>query len=108
MEGRLPPFALQSTGLAARYAFDNKSKLEKHLSVIEGGKNLGFPRYYQRILGTDPERLKMKGYVKTADLLQEYVDDGYSWNEFQGLVLKSAEQEEKDLIVQQKIMESKK
>jgi hypothetical protein len=101
---RLPPFALQSTGLGSSYAFAHKEHIQEHLSVIEGDKNYGLPRYYQRVLGIDGEKLKMKSAVKEADVWSHYADEGYTYDEYYGLVNEAREQKEKDLLAQEKLM----
>ena len=105
---RLPSFNLQSTGIGACYAFAHRERIEKHLSVIEGNKNFGTPRYYSRILGLDNERLKLKREMKDSELYGKYLDDfGLESEAFHKLAVSAQEQREKNLHAQEKIIRSK-
>ena len=42
--GRIQPFALQSTGLGAQFAYDKRHEIKERLSVTQGNKNVGLPR----------------------------------------------------------------
>jgi len=100
---RLPPFALQSTGIGACYAFENRDRLQEHLCVVEGGKNVGLPRYYQRILDIDTERLLMKRYANDAQVLSSLVDAGYSRCEIDRLLIEAFEQKDINFTAQEKL-----
>jgi hypothetical protein len=99
----LPPFALQSTGLGASYAFANRESIQKHLSVVEGNKNLGLPRFYQRVLGIDTQMLVVKRQMKDAEVRGNYIDLGVSDKEFVELAKQALVQDEKNLIAQERI-----
>ena len=96
--GRLPPFALQSRGIGARYAFEHWEELKTNLCVIERGKNLGTPRYYAKVVNLDTQDLQMKRHKIEAEVFQKYVDEGYDWSNYQDLKKESIEQEEKDML----------
>ena len=102
-EGRLPPFALQSRGLGARYAIENRTRIKADLCVRENNKNVGLPRYYAKVVNVDGEKLKMKRYQKEAQVVAHYVDDGYDYHDYIKLALAATEQKEKNLIAQEKL-----
>ena len=99
---RIPPFALQSHYIGARYAVRHSERIHTELSVIEGRKNIGLPRYYQRVLGVDTVRLKEK--AKTKMLADEY--DFYKQfpdGDYEAHKLKMRDAKELKLSVREKI-----
>ena len=95
--GRLQPFALQSTGLGARYAYENREKIKACLSVNEGNKNIGLPRYYVRVLGISTDSLRKVGELKRLDTRAMYPE--LSEEEYTELVNSALKQKEANMII---------
>lgn len=51
----LPPFSLSSQGLGKRYALEHQDEILRCFGVTFHGRNLGFPRYFRKVLGVDKE-----------------------------------------------------
>ena len=47
---RFPPFSLCSNGIGKRYALDHRDELMRDFGVMFRGRNLGFPRYFRKVL----------------------------------------------------------
>jgi hypothetical protein len=101
-QGRVPPFAMQSAGHGGRWCIDNRKRLQDDLSVIEGSKNLGLPRYYQRILNIDPGMLMIRAKMKETDKLYAFTDLGYSADEINEFSNAAAAQKEKEMLWMEK------
>jgi len=108
LKGRLQPFALQSTGLGAYYAYENREKIKANLSVIEGKKNFGLPRYYQRIIGVDTDMLREKSLKKEYERYQFMKDLGWSHNDIMRIFKEESNQKEIDLVTKDNIKELRK
>lgn len=73
-EGRTPPFSLKSQGIGKEYAIRNSKQMLSNLNVTMQGKNVGFPRYYQKILEVNKYIMREKReelIQATEDMLSE-------------------------------------
>jgi len=104
---RLPPFALQSGGIGAWYAFQNRERIQEHLCVIEGNKNLGLPRYYQRLLLIDSEDLIEKRMMKDNETVCYYYEKGFNKEQICKLVMEANEQKEQEMLWNEKTRRTK-
>lgn len=74
VSGRVQPFSLKSNGIGRRYVEDNKTLLEKELSIRYKGIPLGLPKYYRNLLEVDSQVLYEKGKERLEELKEFYVN----------------------------------
>ena len=101
--GRLPPFALQSTGLGSRYAWSHKDDIQEHLCCREGNHNLGLPRYYKRLLDIDSARLIDARKTRDFNTALPYYEDDMTHDEYVKLQASVMHQKEVDMLAQERI-----
>lgn len=62
------PFRLSSLGLGKSYALEHREKIISDLGVQQGGKNKGFPKYYQSLF----EKQDIGDYLKDMTDFEQY------------------------------------
>lgn len=67
--GKVPPFIRMSKGIGLRFAQEHKKILTDSLTLGVRGYRTALPRYFRDKLGVDPEQMKLKHYMDSADKL---------------------------------------
>lgn len=75
------PFAVMSKGIGIEYAFDNKDRIIKNLSVLRKGEDRGLPRYFVKVLGIDNKELVKKAALKAYNIQEYHFSKGLDINE---------------------------
>lgn len=103
--GRLRPFALFSKGIGRAYCDEHASSIRQSLSVIEGKKSLGLPRYYAKRLGITADEYTLHRTRRLGLDVERYGDmvDSETVANFQNDVSKEIE---KTLVTREKLRRS--
>lgn len=73
---RPEPFQLQSNGIGRSFALDNKERIESTLNITMRGKNVGIPRYYQKILELDKDAFQEQKNEHSRSVYDHYRKKG--------------------------------
>lgn len=104
--GRLRPFAMFSKGIGRGYCDEHASSIRQSLSVVEGKKRLGLPRYYAKRLGITADEYALERTRRLGLDVELYGDmvTVETVEEFQKSVSKEIE---KVLVTREKLSRSK-
>lgn len=102
------PFAIMSKGIGLEYAFDNKNRIRKDLSVIRHGEDRGLPRYFVKVLGIDSKELLKKAAMKAYNIQEYHFSEGLDINELMQRYKEDREQRIAELKARQRLFSRRK
>lgn len=70
--GRTPPFSLMSKRLGQQFVLDNEAQARQQLKFTMNGQDVGFPKYYKKILDMDPELFVQQAKDRRTEVLNHH------------------------------------
>ena len=111
------PFQVVSQGFGKKFALANKEYLETNLNVTMKGAQVGFPRYYRKVLGVKNNDISRRMEERAINSNAEYImkimtkggcgDEVVSWtkDEVKKMLEETREQKRKNLEAKAKLKE---
>lgn len=97
------PFSIMSKKIGYDYAVKNKDQINFMDNITIYGEPVGIPRYYQKVIDYDPEKLRKKAVEREIEQREMYQKKGYNKQLMEIRLAQRKKQREKNIIARKKI-----